>query len=62
MKRTAYLIVDAHHESGWLLSEKKITCEVYGEWDTGTKVWQDIETGELYGLLRMLGVYYFYKF
>lgn len=62
MKRTAYLIEDAHHPNGWILGEEKITCEVIGEWDTGTKIWQDIKTGKQYGLLRMLGVYYFYKF
>lgn len=62
MKRTAYLIVDANHKNGWLLSENKITCELYGEMDTGTKVWQDIDSGKQYGLLRMLGKYFFYKF
>lgn len=62
MKRTAYLIEDAHHESGWLLSENKITCELVGEMDEGTKVWQDVVTGKQYGLLRMIGKYYFYKF
>lgn len=62
MKRTAYLIEDAHHSTGWLLSENEITCELYGEMEDGCKVWQDINNGKQYGLLRMLGKYYFYKF
>lgn len=61
MKRTAFLIEEAKHGEGWKLSESKITCELYGEMEDGCKVWQDIESGNQYGLLRMLGKYYFYK-
>lgn len=62
MKRTAHLIEEVKHGEGWTLSESKITCELYGEMDNGTKIWQDVATGKQYGLLRMLGKYYFYKF
>ena len=59
-KRTAYLNV--RHEDGrqWIPS-KKITCECTGEMSTGEKVWTDVETGEQYFLLRMLGKYMFFK-
>ena len=40
---------------------EKITCEVVGEMDTGAKVWEDVKTGEQYFLMRMCGVYAFYK-
>lgn len=62
MKRTAYLIEEIVENVGWKLSENKITCEVIGEMNEKTKVWEDIENGKQYGLLRMLGKYYFYKF
>lgn len=45
MKRTAYLIENAQHESGWLLSKNKITCELTGEMNDGTKIWQDTTSG-----------------
>lgn len=61
MKRTAYLIEEVN-DNGWKLSESKITCELVGEMEDGCKVWQDTESGKQYGLLRMLGKYYFYKF
>jgi hypothetical protein len=62
MKRTAYLVEEVEQGGGWVLSENKITCEVVGEMNDGVKVWRDIESGKQYGLLRMLGKYYFYKF
>lgn len=62
MKRTAYLIEEHTQGGSWLLSANKITCETIGEMSDGVKVWRDIETGSYYGLLRMLGKYYFYKF
>lgn len=62
MKRTHYLIEEAIHGESWLLSANKITCETIGEMSDGVKVWRDIESGNYYGLLRMLGKYYFYKF
>lgn len=62
MKRTAFLIEEVKHGESWKLSENKITCELYGEMDTGTKVWRDIKSSKQYGLLRLLGKYYFYKF
>ncbi len=62
MKRTAFLIEEAKHGESWKLSENKITCEVAGEMNDGVKIWRDIESGNQYGLLRMLGKYYFYKF
>ena len=62
-KMSAWLIVhqDDGEYSGQWIPTKKITCEVTGEMDTGTKVWTDIETGEQYFLLRMQGKYMFYK-
>lgn len=61
MKRTAIRItINNDWCHSWECHEK-ITCEVTGEMDTGTKVWTDIETGEQYFLTRMLGKYYFYK-
>ena len=62
MKRTAYLVEEVKQSGGWVLSENKITCELYGEMAEGCKVWQDINSGKQYGLLRLLGKYYFYKF
>lgn len=62
MKRTAYLVEEVKQSGSWVLSENKITCELCGEFDNGTKIWQDTESGKQYGLLRMLGKYYFYKF
>ena len=62
MKRTAYLIEEAIPGDSGVLSARKITCESIGEMSDGVKVWRDIETGSYYGLLRMLGKYYFYKF
>ena len=62
MKRTAFLILEHGHAQGWVLSENKITCELAGEMNDGLKVWRDIKTGNQYGLLRMLGKYYFYKY
>ena len=62
MKRTAYLVEEARHGESWVLSENKITCECTGEMSDNSKVWQDIKDGKQYGLLRMLGRYYFYKF
>lgn len=62
MKRTAFLIEEVKHGEGWKLSENKITCKVTGEMSDGVKVWTDEESGKQYGLLRMLGKYYFYKF
>lgn len=38
---------------------KTITCEVTGEMDDHSKVWTDIEDGEQYCLMRMLGKYNF---
>lgn len=61
VRRTAYLITDSHSEKGWILSPEKITCEVCGEMNTGTKVWRDVKTGEQHFLLRMCGKYYFYN-
>lgn len=43
------------------IPREKITCEVIGEMNTGTKIWADIATGEQYFLMRMCGVYAFYK-
>jgi hypothetical protein len=43
------------------IPREKITCEVIGEMNTGTKIWADIATGEQYFLTRMCGVYAFYK-
>ena len=42
----------------WTATEK-ITCEVTGEMDTGTKVWTDIKTGEQYFMFRMQRISYF---
>ena len=62
MKRTTYLIEEYGHGKGWTLSEGKITCEAYGKMSDGSTVWKDINSEKQYGLLRMLGKYYFYKF
>lgn len=62
MKRTAFVIEESNRD-GWVLSDDKITCYVYGEMSSGTKVWMNIDTADerQYGLLRMQGAYYFYK-
>ena len=57
MKRTAPKVKWLEGNQ-WTAGEK-ITCEVTGEMDTGTKVWTDIESGEQYFLSRMFGQYYF---
>lgn len=44
-----------------VISREKITCEVHGEMNDGAKVWVDLKTGEQYFLMRMCGVYAFYK-
>lgn len=65
MKRTATRIelvpsklYPGRYES---VPHEKITCEVIGEMDTGTKIWADTKTGEQYFLMRMCGAYAFYK-
>ncbi len=60
-KRTAPIVKWLNTNDGQWTAGEKITCEVTGEMDDGTKVWSDIETGEQWFLMRMLGRYYFYK-
>jgi hypothetical protein len=59
MKRTCWLA--EKQKDGQFYPTRKITCEVTGEMDTGTKVWTEISTGEQYFCFRLLGIYYFYK-
>ena len=63
MKRTAWALEksDRPDALNGLWAERKITCEVTGEMDTGTKVWTELATGEQWFLMRMMGVYFFYK-
>ncbi len=65
MKRTATRIelVPSEEYPGRFeaIPHEKITCEVIGEMETGTKIWADTKTGEQYFLMRMCGVYAFYK-
>ena len=60
MNRTAIAIEQT--SSGKVIPVDKITCELVGEMSDGKKVWQDIETGEQYMLLRAQGSYFFYKY
>ena len=59
MRRTAWKVVENHDQYGTFTAEEKITCEVTGEMDTGTKVWTELKTGEQFLLFRMQGLYYF---
>lgn len=59
-KYTASKCVEDESGRGFVAGEK-ITCEVVGEMDTGTKVWEDVETGEQYFLFRLFGKNYFCK-
>lgn len=60
MKRTYWKAeLNEYSEYGGFVANEKITCEVYGEMDDGTKVWQDVNDGKFYFCFRMLGVYYF---
>jgi hypothetical protein len=65
MKRTAILIElvpsKKYPDRFEAIPHEKITWEVIGEMNTGTKVWADVITGEQYFLIRMNGVYAFYK-
>lgn len=65
MKRTAMLIElvpsKDYPDRYEAIPQGKITCEVIGEMNTGTKIWADMVTGEQYFLMRMCGVYAFYK-
>ena len=65
MKRTAILIElvpsKKYPDKFEAIPHEKITCEVIGEMNTGTKVWSDVITGEQYFLIRMNGIYAFYK-
>ena len=56
MKRTYWLA--ERHPDGTFTASRKITCEVVGEWEGGSKIWQD-ENGEQYYAFRLLGIYYF---
>ena len=59
MKRTYWLAVPNHDAYNTFRVEKKITCEVVGEWAEGhAKIWQD-ENGEQYYCFRLEGIYYF---
>ena len=63
-KMTAQIIEVVYNENSLKTEWKEyepITCEVVGEMDTGTKIWQDIETGKQYFAWRIFGKYYFSK-
>lgn len=65
MKRTAMFIElvpsKKYPDRFEAIPHEKITCEVIGEMNTGTKIWADVTTGEQYFLMRMNGIYAFYK-
>ena len=45
----------------WYESDEIITCEVIGEWDTGTKIWQKVGSDDQYYLTRWDGHYNFVR-
>lgn len=58
MKRTYWLAEPNHDEYNTFSATKKITCTVVGEWESGSKIWED-ENGEQYYSFRILGINYF---
>lgn len=64
MKKTANVLKrGAMSEYGqqWYESDERITCEVIGEWDTGTKIWQIVGGDAQYYLTRFYGHYNFVR-
>lgn len=60
-KRTGYIL--EHMPNGWKVDFErgKITCTVYGEMADGSKVWEDINTGDTYFLSRIEGQQFFWR-
>lgn len=65
MRRTYTKLIPLHNEYNQFIPDGKITCEVTGEMDGGSKVWTRVDKDgnliidEQYFCGRMLGKYFF---